>query len=75
MKYELDGREVENVECELSVGEGCVVMSAQWADTGEDLTDSECERLEYAYQSELYLDAYEWAASNAYDRAKDARWD
>lgn len=71
MNLKYKGREVEVTETELEIGEGCYVMHAVWIDTGDDLTDDECMELSELHQGELYQEAYEWAASRAYDFFKD----
>ena len=72
LKYK-DGREVEIIETHFELGEGCSIVSANFADNGEALADDEMYWLESAYQAELYQSAYEDMASAAYDQAKDAR--
>lgn len=70
MTFKFKGRDVE-CEGHLEVGEGYEVTAATWIDTGEALDPDECQAFESECQSELYQEAYEWAASDAYDRAKD----
>lgn len=72
-KFTYDRREVEITEIELEIGEGVYVISANFVDTGTELTDSECDQLAEKYQSELYEDAYADLASRAHDEAKDFR--
>ncbi len=71
MKYELELREVEILETELEIGEGCFVIDAEFVDNGEKVSDADLELLTDKYQSELYEDAYSHAASMAYDYWKD----
>lgn len=63
-------REIE-IEVEFEPGEGARVDSGYYVDTEVALTDAECEEVEEIHQEYLYQEALEWAASRAYDRAKD----
>lgn len=69
--YELNDREVEITDYDFEMGEGVWVLEAVFMDTEEDLTDEQLEELSSKYQSELYQEAYEYAAARAYDDAKD----
>lgn len=74
MKLILNDRSVDITDFKFELGEGFSVISANYLDeAGEDLSDRECQDLEQKYQSELYQEAYENMASEAYDRAKDRR--
>ena len=72
MTYRLGDREVENVQLEIEVGEGAYVVDACWVDTGEHLTEAECEALQESYQDVIYEFGLENLCALAYDRAKDA---
>jgi hypothetical protein len=69
--YKFNNREVEVLEIDFAIGEGVNVIDAVFLDDETNLTEAECEELTEAYQSELYGDAYENAASWAYDSYKD----
>jgi hypothetical protein len=70
--FKLNDREVEIVETDFEMGEGVWVIDAVFLDDETHLTESECEELTDIYQSELYQEAYENAASRAYDSYKDS---
>lgn len=69
--YKLNNREVEILEKEYQFGEGAYVVDAVFEDTGEHLSETELTELSDRYQMELYQEAYEDAASHAYDTYKD----
>lgn len=71
MTYYLNGREVEQVQIAIEVNEGAYVVDALWVDSGEPLTESECEALQESYQDVIYQFGMENLAALAYDRAKD----
>lgn len=71
MKYILNGLEVDINETEFEFNEGAYVIDATYSLSGKSLTDSELEEFNDLYQAEIYQNAYENMAANAYDRAKD----
>lgn len=74
MAYEFMNREVDVADLEFSLNECAWAIEAYWADTNEPLSERELEVFNDVCQAELYETAYENAAADAYDRAKDARW-
>lgn len=72
MKLTYKNRPIEVTETEFELGEGLLVMSANFTDGAmEELTEKECLEVENEFQAELYHEAYVDMASAAYDRAKD----
>lgn len=72
MSYDFKGRKVEVTDLEWEHGEGAYALGAYFEDSGAELTDKELDEFNDYCAAELYQDAYENAASDAYDRYKDA---
>lgn len=71
MSYTFHFRKVEVTGREWECGEGAWATEAFWEDSGEPLTDAELDEFNDVCGGELYQDAYEHAASRAYDIWKD----
>ena len=67
-----EGREVEITDVEFEVNEGCYVLEAVYVGSGLSCDDDTLDYLTEKYQESLYQDAYENAASHAYDMYKDS---
>lgn len=73
MKLKYNGREVEvDVEGFGDHGDEMFVSGGFYYDTKQDLTDEECDDILQENFDALYERQYEFYASEAYDRAKDA---
>ena len=71
MSYTFQNRKVDVTDKEFAHGEGASAIAACWEDTGTELTDAELDEFNETCGADLYQNAYEDAASDAYDRAKD----